>query len=84
MANQAGRNGVNNVQPIDYVGFHRSVSEEINITQNQIGCLLAGHHHLTEGEQREIILRKTLRSRIPDIFSVGRGFVCYIDLKKKD
>jgi hypothetical protein len=63
----------------DYIAFHKSLADEIKATKDQVRNLIGSKHWLTDGEYKEIILRKILRNRLPNNFRVGRGFICWPD-----
>jgi hypothetical protein len=62
---------------IDFVQYHKSIDDEFKATQNRVRNLIADCHWLTDGEYKEVILRKVLRSCLPEFLHIGRGFVCY-------
>ena len=68
---------------VDFVQYHKSIADELKATQDRVRNLIADHHWLTDGEYKEVILRTLLRSRLPESFHVGRGFVCYQDSPSK-
>lgn len=57
--------------------YHRSVSRELRATKNRIRHLLGRNHYQTDGEHKEAILRRALRTYLPGTLRVGRGFICY-------
>jgi hypothetical protein len=57
--------------------YHRSISKELESTRNRIRHLLGDAHWPTEGEYKEAILRRALRTYLPGTLRVGRGFVSY-------
>jgi hypothetical protein len=61
----------------DFVKYHKSIADELKATQNRIRNLIGQSHWLTDGEHKEAVLRKVLRSCLPESLHVGRGFVCY-------
>jgi hypothetical protein len=62
---------------VDSLAYHESISLEMQSTQNRIRNLIGSDHWLTDGEHKEAVLRKALRTHLPEIFHVGRGFICY-------
>jgi hypothetical protein len=66
------------VEP-EFVEYHRSIADELKTTQNRVRNLIRDRHWLTDGEYKEVILRKVLKSCLPEFLHVGRGFVCYSD-----
>jgi hypothetical protein len=63
----------------NFLEYHRSIAKEIEITKNRIRHLIGLRHLPTDGEWKEIILRKVLRTHLPESLRVGRGFVCWRD-----
>lgn len=59
------------------VSYHQSISSEISITQNRIRDLIGEAHWQTDGEYKEAVLRRVLRTHLPESVKVGKGFVCY-------
>lgn len=64
---------------VDFVKYHRSLADEFIATKDRIRNLIGDAHWLTDGEEKEAILRKTLRARLPEYFRVGTGFFCDIE-----
>ena len=60
----------------DFIAYHQALAQEIKSTKDQVRHLIGSQHWLTDGEHKEIILRKVLRNRLPDNFRIGRGFIC--------
>ena len=60
----------------DFVKYHQQLSAEFQATQDQIRDLIGDAHWPTDGERKEVILRKVLRDRLPESIRVGRGFFC--------
>jgi hypothetical protein len=61
----------------DYLAYHQSIALELNATKDQVRQLIGSSHWPSDGEHKEAILRRVLRSRLPVSFQVGSGFVCY-------
>ena len=61
--------------PRNFAAFHKSISDELRVTQDKVRNLIGGKHWLTDGEHREAVLRKILRNHIPETYHVGKGFV---------
>lgn len=61
----------------NFVEYHKSIAEEMASLKNRIRNLIGSSHHLTDGEFKEIIVRKTLRNHLPKNLSVAHGFVCF-------
>jgi hypothetical protein len=60
----------------DYGKYHHALTTELHAMQDLIRHLIGGSHWATDGEHKEAILRKALRSRLPDSIKVGKGFAC--------
>lgn len=61
----------------DFVAYHKSIVSELRATQNRVRDLIGSGHWPSDGEHKETILRKTLRSHLPEALHIGRGFICY-------
>ena len=61
----------------DLLAYHRSIGDELNISEKRIRNLIGSSHWLTDGEHKESILRKVIAEFCPEIFRIGTGFVCY-------
>ena len=61
----------------DYLKYHQSISKELKATQDRIRNLIGSKHWLTDGEHKEAVLRKVLRSQLPEEYNVGKGFICF-------
>ncbi len=61
----------------NFLEFRESISDSLTIEKNRVRRLIGSKHWLTDGEHKESILRKVIRSFAPEIFHIGRGFVCY-------
>jgi hypothetical protein len=61
--------------PRDFAAFHKTISDELLVTQDRMRNLIGDAHWLTDGEHREAVLRKVLRNHIPETYHVGKGFV---------
>lgn len=61
----------------DLLSYHRSIGDELKISENRIRHLIGSSHWLTDGEHKESILRKVISEFCPEIYRVGTGFVCY-------
>lgn len=64
---------------IDFFAYHRSIGLEFNAQKDRIRNLIGPAHWLSDGEHKEAVVRNAIRSRLPEAFHVGRGFVCYQD-----
>ena len=71
------------IQP-DLVAYHKSISAELTSNKNRIRNLIGSVHWLTDGEHKESILRKVIENFAPEIFRIGRGFVCYPSSRNTD
>ena len=61
----------------DFLAFRGSISDTLTSEKDIIRNLIGSKHWLTDGEHKETILRKIIRSFAPEIFHIGHGFVCY-------
>lgn len=61
----------------DFVLYHESISEELSALKNRVRYLIGDAHWGTDGQHKEAILRRVIRTHLPEIFHVGTGFVCY-------
>ena len=59
------------------IELHESIAKEMKILQNRVRNLIGSTHWQTDGEHKEAILRKIIRTHIPELFRVCHGFVCY-------
>lgn len=57
----------------DIEAYHRSISAELHSLKDRVKNLVP--HRLSQGEDKEAVLRSFLRRHMPDTFKVGRGFV---------
>lgn len=63
----------------NFLDYHRSIAKELVITKDRIRQLIGDRHWQTDGEHKEAVLRKVLRTHLPESVRVGRGFVCFRD-----
>lgn len=61
----------------NFMAYHRSIADELKATQDRIRNLIGSRHWQTDGEHKEAVLRKVLRTHLPEIYNVGTGFICY-------
>jgi len=61
----------------DFNSYHKSIGQELKLSENRIRSLIGGSHWQTDGEHKESILRKVISDFAPEIYRVGTGFVCY-------
>lgn len=61
----------------DLLSYHRSIGDELKISEKRIRHLIGSSHWLTDGEHKESILRKVIAEFCPEIYRIGTGFVCY-------
>ena len=61
----------------DFLAYRETISHELQMEKNRIRQLIGSAHWLTDGEHKESVLRRVMRNHTPDIFRIGRGFVCY-------
>jgi hypothetical protein len=57
--------------------FHKFIAAELAATRDRIRNLIGDAHWLSDGEHKEVVLRKTLRNHIPEVFHVGKGFISF-------
>jgi len=53
------------------------ITEELKFEKDRIRTLIGTAHWQTDGEHKESVLRRVIRNHTPEIFRIGRGFVCY-------
>lgn len=61
----------------DFLEYHKSIARELNATKDRVRHLIGGAHWQTDGEHKEAVLRKVLRSHLPESVRIGKGFVCF-------
>lgn len=61
----------------DFTEYHKSISQELKATQNRVRNLIGDAHWQTDGEHKEAVLRKIIKSHVPESLRVGKGFICY-------
>lgn len=61
----------------DFRAYGESITQEINSMKDKIRNLIGDKHWQTDGEHKEEILRNVLRTHLPEIVKVGKGFVCF-------
>ena len=59
--------------------YHRSITQELQVVKDRIRNLIGDVHWQTDGEHKEAVLRKVLRTHLPESMRVSKGFVCYPD-----
>jgi|GEM_PF-416316 len=59
----------------DLIQYHKSVARELASTRDRVRNLIGSRHWLTDGEHKEVVLRKVLRNHVPENTRVGKGFV---------
>jgi hypothetical protein len=57
--------------------YHRTIGAEIQALEDRVRYLIGASHWPTDGGYKESVFRTVLRSRIPEITSVGTGFVIF-------
>ncbi|XGV97796.1 MAG: DUF6602 domain-containing protein [Leptolyngbya sp. BL-A-14] len=62
-----------------FVEYHKSMAAELKAVKDRIRHLIGSNHWLTDGEHKEAVVRKFLRTYLPETFHIGRGFICYSD-----
>jgi len=60
----------------DFKKYHRSIAKELSVVKNRIRNLIGSQHWQSDGEHKEAILRRVLRSHLAQTLEVGRGFIC--------
>jgi hypothetical protein len=61
----------------NFLEFRESIGDTLTIEKDRVRKLIGSKHWPTDGEHKESILRKVIRSFVPEIFHIGHGFVCY-------
>lgn len=61
----------------DFAQFHKSISYELNAVQDRVRNLIGSSRWQDDGEHKESVLRRILKSFLPSTVSVGSGFVCF-------
>lgn len=59
------------------IAFHESIAGEFEITKDRVRDLIGSTHWQSDGQHKEAIVRRMLRSHIADSYRVGTGFVAY-------
>ncbi len=57
--------------------YAKSISSELDIEKDRVRRLIGSSHWQTDGEHKEAVLRRVIRSMAPELFCIGCGFVCY-------
>lgn len=60
----------------DFKEYHKSIASELRAVKDRIRNLIGGRHWQSDGEHKEAVLRRVLRSHLAQSLEVGRGFVC--------
>jgi len=60
----------------DFRKYHESIASELRAVKDRIRNLIGGRHWQSDGEHKEAVLRRVLRSHLAQSLEVGRGFVC--------
>lgn len=58
-----------------FTEYLKSISAEMQASKDRIRLLIGGRHWQTDGEHKEAVLRKMIRSVIPSRLSLCRGFM---------
>jgi len=61
----------------DFIAYQESITNELRAVQDRVRNLIGPSHWQTDGEHKETILRRVLRTHLPESVRVGKGFVCY-------
>ena len=59
----------------DFKAYHESIGKELQASQDRIRNLIGDAHWGEDGRHKEAILRKVLRSHLPESLHIGTGFV---------
>jgi len=57
------------------LAYHKSIALELDDSKNRVRNLIGSRHWLSDGEHKETLLRRLLRSHVPETVNVGSGFV---------
>lgn len=60
----------------DFKKYHKSIASEMREVKDRIRNLIGARHWQSDGEHKEAVLRRVLRSHLAQSLEVGRGFVC--------
>jgi hypothetical protein len=60
----------------DFQAYHRSIGDELIANRDRIRQLIGDRHWGTDGQHKEAVLRRTLRTYVSQSLHVGTGFVC--------
>jgi len=63
--------------PTDFLEYHKSIARELRATKDRVRHLIGARHWQTDGEHKEAVLRRVLRTHLPESVRIGRGFVCF-------
>lgn len=64
----------------DFREYQKSIAAELIATKDRVRHLIGGKHWLSDGEHKEAVLRKVLRTHVQETMHVGTGFVCGPDI----
>jgi len=60
---------------LDYLGFRKSISNELIAVKDRVRNLIGEKHWGEEGRYKETVLMQVLRNYLPETIKVGTGFV---------
>lgn len=63
--------------PPNLLEYHKSINSEFDVLKNRVRHLIGEAHWPSDGEQKEIVLRKVLGNHIAESLRISRGFICY-------
>lgn len=60
----------------DFLKYHKSIAAEMTAMKDRVRHLIGDHHWQSDGEHKEAVLRRLLRTHLAESLGIGRGFVC--------
>ena len=60
----------------NFQAYHESIAGELRVAKDRMRNLIGDRHWQSDGEHKEAILRKLLRTHVAQSLQIGRGFVC--------
>jgi len=60
----------------DFKKYHKSIASELRAVKDRIRNLIGDRHWQSDGEHKEAVLRRVLRTHLAQSLEVGGGFVC--------
>lgn len=61
----------------DLTEYHKSISQELNLVKDRVRNIIGSSHWQSDGEHKEAVLRRILRTHLPESLHVARGFVYF-------